>query len=128
MTERSGNWAAKQLNIALVGAGFVGAIHAKAYAGLPLAFGRSINPVVRLVADSSERSARALAEWYGIERWTTDWSTAVGDEAIDVVDICTPPNTHREIGLAALGAGKHVYCEKPLGRTVDDARLLAQAS
>jgi len=118
----------KQLAIGLVGAGFVGSVHARAYAGIPLAFGHVVDPVVKLVVDSSERSARGLAEWFGIDRWTTDWSAAIEDSDIDVIDICTPPNTHREIGLAALGAGKHVYCEKPLGRSVEDARVLAAAS
>jgi predicted dehydrogenase len=119
---------AEPLNIALIGAGFVGAIHARAYAGIPLAFGRSVDPAVAVVVDSSERSAKALADWYGIPRWTTDWSTAVGDDSLDVIDICSPPNTHREIGLAALASGKHVYCEKPLGRSVEDARALAAAA
>lgn len=119
---------AKQIGIGLVGAGFVGSVHARAYAAIPLAFGHVVNPVIKVVVDSSERSARGLAEWFGVERWTTDWNAAVGDNEVDVIDICTPPNTHREIGVAALDAGKHVSCEKPLGRSVDDARHLAAAA
>jgi predicted dehydrogenase len=117
-----------QFRIALIGAGFVGSLHARAYAGVPLAFGRSVEGSITVVADSSAAAARALAARYGIKMWTTDWASAVGDEHVDVVDVCTPPNAHREIGLAALEAGKHVICEKPLGRDVGDARALADAA
>ena len=113
--------------VALLGTGFMGEFHARAYATA-----RRTRPShaasIGLVADVSEDLARAFAARWGIARWTTDWLSAAGDPDIDVVDICTPPSAHRELALAALAAGKHVYCEKPVGRSHAETREVAEAA
>jgi hypothetical protein len=57
------------------------------------------------------------AESLGYQRWTVDWREALADPEVDVVDIVTPNFLHKEIAMAAIAAGKHVYCEKPLALT-----------
>src|SRR5205807_5205737 len=62
-------------------------------------------------------------------RWVeTDWRRLVGREDVDLVDVCTPGDTHAEIAVAALEAGKHVLCEKPLANTVEEARAMVAAA
>ena len=58
----------------------------------------------------------------GYARWTTDWREAVAAPEVDVVDIVTPNFLHKEIAMAAIAAGKHVYCEKPLALNAADAK------
>jgi predicted dehydrogenase len=79
------------------------------------------------VGTNAERTAAAAGRW-GFDETATDWRSVVGRPDIDVVDICTPGDTHAEIALAALAAGKHVMCEKPLANDVADAdRMVAAA-
>jgi predicted dehydrogenase len=110
--------------VALLGTGFMGEFHARAYNTV-----RRTRPdhaaSIDLVADVTEELAAAFARRWGVERWTTDWAAAVSDPSVDIVDICAPPVVHRELALAALAHGKHVYCEKPVGRTVAETREIA---
>jgi predicted dehydrogenase len=87
-----------------------------------------VDPVITVVAEARESVAKTSAERWGAERWTTSWEEALAIDGVDVVDICTPPQLHREIGVAAAEAGKHIYCEKPLGCSVEDTRLLSEAA
>lgn len=111
--------------VALLGAGFMGEFHARAYATV-----RRMRPShaanLEVVADVSENLAKAFARRWEIDRWTTDWESAVSDPSVEVVDICAPPTVHKELVLAALAQGKHVYCEKPVGRTASETREIAK--
>lgn len=80
-------------------------------------------PEVRLyaVAGRSAERVRVFAEQMGIARWTTDWQTLVGDPQVDIVCVLTPPDTHAAIAIAAAQHGKHLFIEKPLALTLDDA-------
>ena len=73
-----------------------------------------------IAADAKER--------FGFEKCCTDWRDIVNDPEIDVVSICTPNNVHAEIAIAALNAGKHVLCEKPIASTLEDAKAMAEAA
>ena len=105
---------------AVIGTGFVGAQHVEAL--------RRIGVTVAIVAASKESRAREAAEGLGVRRWTGEWATAVSDPAIDVVHVCVPNDLHRPVVLAALEAGKHVVCEKPLGLDLAEVRELAMAA
>ncbi|MEE9250768.1 MAG: Gfo/Idh/MocA family oxidoreductase [Alphaproteobacteria bacterium] len=118
----------RQVRIGMIGAGFMGKSHAMAYHAVPSIFSPSAEPVLELLADIDEKSARAAAESFGFDRWTGDWKALVTDPAVDVVDITTPNSLHKEMALAALAANKHVYCEKPLALTAAEAKQMVEAA
>src|ERR1700676_5030750 len=74
------------------------------------------------------RSQPAGAAQFGYERWTTSWREAIDDPDVDVVDIVTPNFLHKDIPIAAAKAGKHIWCEKPLALTAEDALEMTQAA
>ncbi len=118
----------KQVRIGLIGSGFMGKSHAVAFRNVPLVFAPSAEPVLELLADLDEAAARKAAGALGFRRSTGDWRTLVEDPDVDVVDITTPNFLHKEMALAAIEAGKHVYCEKPLALTTADARAMTEAA
>ena len=85
-------------------------------------------PELALLADIDEATAATAARRLGFARHTGDWRRLVTDPAIDIVDICVPSNLHREIALAAIAAGKNVYCEKPVGLSDGEASEIATAA
>lgn len=118
----------KPLRIALVGHGFMGAAHSQAWRVAPRFFDLPLQPEMSLlVGRDAGRTAAAAAKW-GWEQTSTDWREAVSREDIDVIDIVTPGASHAEIAVAALEAGKHVLCEKPLANTVEEAQVMADAA
>jgi predicted dehydrogenase len=118
----------KQLGIGLIGTGFMGKAHAFAYRAAHAAFPEAPVPVLRTVADVSAEAAARAAGQYGFAASTGDWRQLVADPAIDVVSITTPNIFHKEMALAAIAAGKHVHCEKPLAPTLADSlEMLAAA-
>ncbi|HEU4784307.1 MAG TPA: Gfo/Idh/MocA family oxidoreductase [Ktedonobacterales bacterium] len=127
MTDSWRGYGHKKLGVALIGSGFMGSVHTRAYKSLPLAFPNTVYPDVRVVADATDELAHAAARRWEIPSWTSDWRSLLDDDSIDIVDICAPPNLHREIGLAAAAAGKHVYCEKPLGVNTAETSDLCEA-
>src|SRR5262245_27652424 len=112
----------------MVGYAFMGAAHSHAWRTVNHVFDLPLR--VRMVAVAGQHAQRvsAAADKLGWEESTTDWRTLVGRDDIDVIDICTPGDSHAEIALAALAAGKHVLCEKPLANTVAEAREMAAAA
>lgn len=112
----------KKINIGLIGAGFMGRIHATAYRNVSSVFGQDIVPVLDIVADVEEENAKALAQRFGFQRWTTDWREVTKDPSIDLIDITTPNSSHCPIAMDAARHGKHVYCEKPLALDADEAK------
>lgn len=119
----------KFLNIGLIGSGFMGQAHADAYRRAAMLY-RNLPAKPRLLslADATPELAAAAAARFGFEKSTGDWRTLVTDPEIDVVDITSPNHMHKEMALAAIAAGKHVYCEKPLAVTLDDAEEMAAAA
>ncbi|WP_106816477.1 Gfo/Idh/MocA family protein [Microbacterium timonense] len=116
------------LRIALIGTGFMGRMHTQAWRTAPRFFDlpRAPRPVL-LVGRRPEATAEAADRWEWPEH-TTDWREAVDRDDIDAIDICTPGDTHAEIAVAALAAGKHVLCEKPLANTVAEAQDMTDAA
>jgi levoglucosan dehydrogenase len=118
----------RKLNVALIGTGFMGKAHALAYAAMPAYFWPApAIPVRKVVVDLTEDLAATARDRFGFERSATDWRAVVSDSEIDIVDICTPNDSHAEIAIAAANAGKHVMCEKPLARTAPEARRMLDA-
>lgn len=118
----------KKLNIGLIGAGFMGKAHSMAYATMPMFFWPApAIPVRKVVADISEESAKDAAARFGFEKYTSDWKKVIEDPEIDIVDISTPNDSHAEIALAAAEAGKHIFCEKPIARTSEEAKKMLDA-
>jgi predicted dehydrogenase len=109
----------RELRVGLVGAGLIAGVHAHAYRG---------SPGVRLVAvtDPVPGKADRIAEQHGA-RAVPDLEALLASE-LDVVDVCTPPQHHATPTISALEAGHHVFCEKPLTRTLDEARRVVAAA
>jgi predicted dehydrogenase len=117
------------IRVGLVGAGFMGKIHSIAYRNAAMLFGHEVpkvDPVV--VTDFDPALAeRAVRDW-GWSRLALEWQEVTGADDVDVVDICTPNDTHVAIALDALARGKHVLCEKPLALDGDGALELCRAA
>jgi predicted dehydrogenase len=116
------------LRIGLVGAGFMGKAHAVAYHAAPVVFPLSCELHCELLAEVNAELAREKANEFGFRRATHDWRHLVTDPSVDVVDICSPNFLHKEMALAAIAAGKHVYIEKPLALNAIDAREMVDAA
>jgi predicted dehydrogenase len=118
----------KVMNVAMIGGGFMGKAHAMAYASMPMFFWPApAIPHRKVVVDVTDAMAETARDRYGFEEASSDWRAVVARPDIDVIDICTPNNVHAEIAIAAAQAGKHIICEKPLARTVEEARAMAAA-
>lgn len=118
----------QSLNICMIGHRFMGRAHSNAYMKVDKFYDVPINPMMDLVVGRNVADLEAFRARWGWKRSSTNWHTAVTDPAIDLVDVGTPNNQHKDMTLAALEAGKHVFCEKPLAATLDDARQMVQAA
>lgn len=119
----------RTLNIGLIGSGFMGQTHADAYHRARLLYrDLPLTPRLYAIADRDEAAAEAARERLGFERGYGDWRALVADPEVDVVDITSPNALHHEMALAAIAAGKHVYCEKPLAMNDDQAREMQEAA
>ena len=119
----------KTLNVGLVGAGFMGKAHVVAYSNMPKFFWPApAVPVLKTVCDIDPEIAKEAKERFGFQKCCIDWKEIVNDPEIDVVSICTPNNAHVAVAIAALEAGKHVICEKPIASTLEDAKAMAEAA
>ncbi|KQV75855.1 dehydrogenase [Aeromicrobium sp. Root344] len=117
-----------ELGIGMVGYAFMGAAHSQAWRTAPAFFDLPLRPRLTAICGRNEDAAGDVARRFGWESVETDWRALLTRDDIDVIDICTPGNTHAEIAIAALGAGKHVLCEKPLANTVEEAEAMAAAA
>ena len=119
--------AKKNLNIGLVGYGFMGRTHSNAYKRVNDFFDVAYRPVLKAVCGRTAEGAKAFAENWGYESIETEWRKLVARKDIDAIDICTPNNTHAEIALAAAAAGKMVLCEKPLSMNLVEGQAMVDA-
>jgi predicted dehydrogenase len=112
--------------IALIGYGAMGRSHAMAYRDIGFHYGLPANRISLVgVATTREDTAHKAAAEIGCDLATTDYAQLIERDDVDIVDICTPHDSHEAIITAAASAGKHVYCEKPLARTVAEADRIA---
>ncbi len=118
----------KTIKIGLVGTGYIGRCHAIAYAQAPTLFPLKGKIQLEYLAEINQALADQKAREFGFQRATDDWRKLVTDPNVDVVDICTPNFLHKEIALEAIKHGKHVYSEKPLALTAQDAKEMVIAA
>ncbi|TXK18641.1 Gfo/Idh/MocA family protein [Homoserinibacter sp. GY 40078] len=116
------------LRVALIGTAFMGRAHSQAWRVAPRMFELPREPEMAVIVGRDPERTEATARQQGWREAVTDWRDVVERDDIDVIDICTPGDSHAEIALAALAAGKHVLCEKPLANTVAEAELMAAAA
>jgi predicted dehydrogenase len=116
------------LGVGMIGYAFMGAAHSHAWRTAPRFFDLPLHPAMRAVCGRDATRVAEAAERLGWESSETDWTRLLDRGDIGLVDICTPGDTHAEIAVAALEAGKHVLCEKPLANSVAEARTMVEAA
>lgn len=117
----------RTLAVALIGHRFMGRAHSNAWRQAPRFFDLPAELRLKTICGRDRVATRAAARRLGWEMWETDWRRAVENPAIDIIDICTPNETHAEIAVAAARAGKAILCEKPLGRDLREAQAMWRA-
>jgi len=115
------------VNIALIGYAFMGRAHSNAYRQVSAFFTPRRAPRMKVLCGRNRAAAEAAARQLGWDEVVTDWRAVVTRADIDVVDICTPGDSHAEIAMAAAAAGKAVFCEKPLANTLAEAESMLRA-
>jgi predicted dehydrogenase len=118
----------KNLNIGLVGYGFMGRAHSNAFLQASRFFDVPYQPVLKAVCARNTERVKSFAENWGYESVETDWRKLVERKDIDLIDIASPNDTHAEIAIAAAKGGKMVLCEKPLGRDAAEAKSMTDAA
>lgn len=119
---------ARTLGVGMIGYAFMGAAHSQAWRTAPRFFDLPLAPRMRVLAGRDPGAVKAAAERLGWEQTVTGWAELIDRDDVDLVDICTPGHTHAEIAIAALDAGKHVLCEKPLANTLAEAEAMVAAA
>ena len=117
----------KPLNIGMIGYGFMGRTHSNAYRKVNQFFDLEHTPVLKACCARKEEKIRPFQENWGYESFETDWRKLIERDDIDLIDIGSPNNTHKEIALAAAEAGKMVLCEKPLSMDVEEGEEMCEA-
>ncbi|MFF4129920.1 Gfo/Idh/MocA family protein [Microbispora rosea] len=116
------------VGIGMVGYAFMGRTHSQAWRSVDAFFDLPVKPAMVAVAGRSAEATAQAAEKLGWAHAETDWKRLLERDDVQIVDICTPGDSHAEIAIAALAAGKHVLCEKPLANTVAEAEAMAAAA
>jgi predicted dehydrogenase len=115
---------AGQLRVGMIGYGFMGAVHSHAWQAVKRAFDVEAVPVLAVLCGRDRAGVEVAAKRYGFAETATDWREVVKRDDIDVIDICTPGDSHMPIAVDALEDGKHVLCEKPLANSVAEAEAM----
>jgi len=116
------------LRVGMIGYAFMGAAHSQAWRTAPHFFDLPLVPEMSVVCGRNAAGVSEAAARLGWANHATSWRSVVEDDGIDLVDVCTPGDTHAEIAIAALEAGKHVLCEKPLANSVAEAEAMTAAA
>jgi predicted dehydrogenase len=117
----------KPLGVGLIGTGYMGKCHALAWNAVKTVFGDVARPRLVHLAEANAELAAARADEFGFEKATSDWRRLIDDPDVDVVSVTTPNQFHAEMAIAALEAGKHVWCEKPMSPAFSDAQRMLKA-
>jgi predicted dehydrogenase len=117
----------KPLNVGLIGYGFMGRAHSNAYSQVNHFFDLEHRPVLKAACARSADKIKPFADKWGYESIETDWRRLIDRKDIDLIDICTPNNTHAEIAIAAAQAGKMILCEKPLALNGPEGKKMVEA-
>ena len=117
-----------EIGIGIIGGGYMGKAHAVAFSAVGAVFETSLKPRLEMVAAGSFASAERYRDAFGFRRAARDWQELVADPKVQAVVIASPQSTHRAIAEAAFAAGKPVFCEKPLGASLDDGKAMVAAA
>jgi predicted dehydrogenase len=118
----------KEIRVALIGTGLMGRTHSNGYNRIANFFPElEYTPVLQVACSRNAEKAKAFAEQWGFASYETDWKKVIARDDVDAVDICTANDTHAEIAIAAAAAGKMILCEKPLARTLAEAKTMVDA-
>lgn len=116
------------LRVGMIGYAFMGAAHSQAWRTAPRFFDLPLQPRMAVLCGRDAGRVTEAADRLGWDEGATSWQDVVARDDVDLVDVCTPGDTHAEIAIAALEAGKHVLCEKPLANSVEEAEAMAAAA
>ncbi len=116
------------LGVGMVGYAFMGRAHSQAWRTVGHVFDPPLHPRMAAICGRDAGAVAAAAVSLGWAAWETDWKRLVDRDDVELVDVCTPGSSHADISIAALEAGKHVLCEKPLANNVGEARAMARAA
>lgn len=116
------------IGVGMIGYAFMGRVHSQAWRSVGAFFDLPLAPRMAVLAGRSKEHTEAAAAQLGWAAVETDWRELVKRDDVQIVDICTPGDSHAEIAIAALQAGKHVLCEKPLANTVAEAEAMVAAA
>jgi predicted dehydrogenase len=116
------------LRVAMIGIGFMGAAHSQGWRVAPRFFDLPMDVEMAVLVGRDAGRTEAAAHKWGWAETSTDWRSVLERDDVDLIDIVTPGDTHVEIAIAALEAGKHVLCEKPLANSVEEAERMAEAA
>ena len=116
------------LRVGMIGYAFMGAAHSQAWRTAPRFFDLPLQPRMAVLCGRDAGRVAEAADRLGWDEGATAWQDVVARDDVDLVDVCTPGDTHAEIAIAALEAGKHVLCEKPLANSVEEAEAMAAAA
>ncbi|MEU1278123.1 Gfo/Idh/MocA family oxidoreductase [Streptomyces sp. NPDC005805] len=128
MEQRDSGAAPPTLGVGMIGYAFMGAAHSQGWRTAGRVFDLPLRPVLAAIAGRDRDAVRAAAARHGWAAAETDWRALVARDDVQLVDVCTPGDSHAEIAIAALEAGKHVLCEKPLANSVAEAEAMAAAA
>src|SRR5436309_3204096 len=117
----------KNLNVGMIGYGFMGRAHSNAYRKVNNFFDLAYRPVLKAACARDAAKVKAFADQWGYESTETDWRKLIERKDIDLIDVCVPNNLHAEIALAAAAAGKMILCEKPLAMNGPEGQKMVEA-
>ncbi|HLW92609.1 MAG TPA: Gfo/Idh/MocA family oxidoreductase [Roseiarcus sp.] len=118
----------KAIGVGLIGTGYMGKCHALAWTNVKAVFGDTPDIKLAVLCEVTSELANKRAAEFGFAKATADWRALIADPSVDVVSVTTPNQFHAEMAVAALDAGKHVWCEKPMAPKYSDAERMADAA
>ena len=118
----------KELNVAIIGYKFMGKAHSNAWKNVGNFFDLDVKPVMKVVCGRHEDQVRAFAQRWGWQETESDWRQVIRRKDVDIVDISVPPWLHHDIAIEAAKAGKHIFCEKPIALTYEQAKEMYDAA
>ncbi len=118
----------KQIGIGIVGGGYMGKAHSVAMSSVGAVFNTALRPRLEMICGSNPASSERYRTTFGFSRAAGNWQELVSDEKVEAIIIASPQTTHREIAEAAFALGKPVFCEKPLGASLQDAKAMTAAA
>ncbi len=118
----------REIGIGIMGGGYMGKAHSVAMAAVGAVFNTRLRPRLEVICASTPESAEGYRKAYGFKRATSSWEKLVHDPEVEAIVIATPQATHRAAAETAFSLGKPVFCEKPMGATVEDAEAMVAAA